>query len=348
MDLNTPGFWKGKKVFVTGHTGFKGSWLCFWLDQMGAIVSGYSLPAESSPNLSHLLNFSSTYKSHFDDVRNFSVLSRTLQAADPEIIFHLAAQPIVSEGYNFPLETFSTNIMGTANLLEAARSCPNLKVFLNITTDKVYDNSTQAAHKESDLLGGKDPYSASKVCSEFLTSAMRDSFFTGTKVATARAGNVIGGGDWALNRIFPDIYRAHESNTALEIRNPSSVRPWQHVLDSVSGYLMYAEYLFASGNDYVKALNFSPDHASAWTVDEILRFIQKNFPEYPFQVNYVGATFKEEAKLVLDSTLARKTLGWKSRLNTPEAISRTIEWYCHFSEGKKADDLIRQQIQNYL
>lgn len=348
MALISSEFWKGKRVFVTGHTGFKGSWLCYWLEQMGAIVTGYALAPVSSPNLSQHLKFSDSFTSYHHDLRNLSHLTMALQSADPEIILHLAAQSLVSDGFTFPLDTFSTNIMGTANLLEAARSCPRLSVFLNITTDKVYENSTGGAHIESVPFGGTDPYSVSKVCSEFITNSMRASFLSEVRVATARAGNVIGGGDWTLNRLFPDIYRAHVTQTILELRNPTSVRPWQHVMDCLAGYLRFAEYLFEAQGDYVRALNFSPDHRSIWTVEEIIRFVQKNYPEFEFKVNLVKGSFKEEETLLLDSSLARETLGWSCRLSTPEAISQTMDWYLGFTEGKSAGDLISQQVRSFL
>jgi CDP-glucose 4,6-dehydratase len=346
MELKS--FWEGKKVFVTGHTGFKGSWLCLDLIRRGAIVKGFSLAPHTNPNLWTLLSLNEM-ESKIGDVRDAELVRKEISAFNPDIIIHAAAQAIVLEGYENPLTTFSTNIMGTANVLEATRASSRVKVVLNVTTDKVYENqNTQKSFSESDPLGASDPYSTSKAASELVTSSYRKSFLANIKVATARAGNVIGGGDWSENRLIPDIVRSVENKTELVIRKPGAVRPWQHVLDVNAGYLKYIEYLYSSDADYVSCLNFAPTIKKPWSVEEILQFVQEKFPDLHLKYKVTTDQRSEADYLSLDSSLAQRILGWKNKWDIAETIEKSFYWYSECQKGIDPRELSLRQLRELL
>ena len=255
-------FWKGKKVFLTGHTGFKGSWLSLWLQDMGALVKGYSLDVNTKPALFTQANVAADMESEIGDIRNLDQLIKSMVSFSPDILIHMAAQPLVRLSYQEPVNTYTTNVIGTVNVFEAARKCPNLKAIVSVTTDKCYENKEwEWGYRENEAMGGYDPYSSSKGCAELVTSAYRRSFFSSedsASLASARAGNVIGGGDWAEDRLIPDILRAFEKSKPVVIRNPLSTRPWQHVLEPLSGYLVLAQELFLNGDNFAEGWNFGP------------------------------------------------------------------------------------------
>jgi CDP-glucose 4,6-dehydratase len=342
-------FWAGKRVLVTGHSGFKGSWLTLWLSRMGANVTGISLPPVTRPNLFNLTKIDSHIKNHFADIRDPELLTQLVREASPEIIFHLAAQPLVRPGYRFPLETFSTNVMGTAHLLESLREVESAKVAVLITTDKVYkDQKWPYPYRENDTLGGHDPYSASKAASEIVAASYRDSFLAdkGVAIATARAGNVIGGGDWSEDRLIPDMIRAWDADTPLVIRRPQATRPWQHVLEPLSGYLLLAEKLWFTPN-IAGAFNFGPKTDEAATVREVVEYARKQYKrgqviwgdgnEGPHETGWLG----------LDISKARNTLGVIPKWSLQETLERTVAWYLKHHAGLDARELCIQEIAEF-
>lgn len=342
-------FWKGKKIFLTGHTGFKGSWLSLWLSQLGAEVYGYSLGPCTQPSLFKIANVDKFINSTIGDIRDLTSLKRSLDACSPDIIIHMAAQPLVRKSYADPIETFSTNVMGTANILEAARSCKNLAVLLNVTTDKVYENNEWVwPYRETDRLGGSDPYSNSKSCSELITASYRKSFFSDStcRVVTARAGNVIGGGDWSEDRLIPDIVRAYSHGGKISIRNPLAIRPWQHVLESLSGYLSLVEHLVSKNNDYLSSWNFGPGTSDFMTVQDLVKCIQE---ETKMSVSFdLGQSNLHEAQILkLDNSQAREYLGWRNAWDYKKAISHTINWYLEHLNGANPLDLTLEHIKDY-
>jgi CDP-glucose 4,6-dehydratase len=344
-------FWKGKKVFITGHTGFKGSWLSFWLYEMGASVTGYALNPPTNPSLFKLLNLKSKIKSIHGDVRDLNSMKKHIKGA--EIVFHLAAQPLVRESYKKPVDTYTTNVIGTLNLLEACREHKVLKAVVNITTDKCYENreKPEVAYKENEPMGGFDPYSNSKACSELVTDSYRKSFYnSGTKtgIASARAGNVIGGGDFAADRVIPDCIRGIIKKEKIIVRNPDSTRPWQHVLEPLSGYLMLAESLYESPKEFSEGWNFGPKEKGAKSVLDIMdafcrfwgqdaKYEIKIDPNAPHEANY----------LRLNSSKAQKKLLWKPRWNSETAIKKTAEWYKAYLEKENLDKITSGQIESY-
>ena len=269
-----PEFWQGKRIFLTGHTGFKGSWLSLWLQSMGAITKGYSLDVNTSPSLFVEAKVSEGMESEIGDIRDLEHVKKSMKDFNPDVLIHMAAQPLVRLSYDEPVETYTTNVIGTVNVLEAARVCENLKSIVSVTTDKCYENNEwEWGYRENEPMGGHDPYSSSKGCAELVTSAYRRSFFNtsdSAALASARAGNVIGGGDWAEDRLIPDILRAFEKSEAVVIRNPLSTRPWQHVLEPLSGYLVLAEHLYENGNEFAEGWNFGPKDEGCKPVDWIL------------------------------------------------------------------------------
>lgn len=343
-------FWKGKKIFLTGHTGFKGTWLCHWLTDLGAEVHGFALGPETEKNLFELTDIKSKMTSHIGDIRDFSVLKKAMEAAGPEIVIHMAAQPLVRRSYRDPIETFSTNVMGTVNLLEVARSQKSIKVIINVTTDKVYDNKEWVwPYRENDRLGGFDPYSNSKACSELVTSSYRSSFFneSGVKVVTARAGNVIGGGDWAEDRLVPDVIRSFESKVAVKIRNKNAIRPWQHVLESLSGYLHLTEYLFRTNDHYLPAWNFGPGTGDFMTVGALVETVQKEVPNLGLKFELNDPTVHEAQILKLDNSQAREFLGWKNQWDYKTAIRHTFSWYADYFSGKDPAQITLDQLHEF-
>ena len=344
-------FWKGKKVFITGHTGFKGSWLSFWLWEMGAAVTGYALDPPTKPGLFELLKLKSKIKSVHGDVRDLNYLKKHIR--DAEIVFHLAAQPIVLESYKNPVDTYATNVLGTINLLEAFRGHKTLKAIVNVTTDKCYENreNPQIAYKENEPMGGFDPYSNSKACSELVTDSYRKSFYmSGEKIgiATARAGNVIGGGDFAADRLIPDCIRGVMRGEKIIVRNPDSTRPWQHVLEPLSGYLMLAESLCASPKEFSTGWNFGPKEKDAKSVLEIIEAFCKSWEnDAGYKILKNPNAPHEAGYLKLDSSKAQKKLQWKPRWNSVTAVKKTVEWYKVYQEKENLEKITSAQIESY-
>ena len=347
--------WKNKKVFLTGHTGFKGAWFSVWLESLGAKVTGYALKPPTRPSLFELCRLDRRIRSNIGDVRDAAKLKRALLAAKPEIVIHMAAQPLVRESYRNPAETYETNVMGTVNLLEAVRACGSVRAVVNVTTDKCYENKEHLrGYKEGEPLGGYDPYSSSKACSELVTSAYRSSFFNpadykkhGVAVATARAGNVIGGGDWAADRLIPDIIKAALRGEKARIRNPRAIRPWQHVLEPLAGYLDLAEKLYTQGPRYGGAWNFGPDAGDARDVEWIAKRLFAAWPEAPGYVIDKGRHPHEAHFLKLDSSKARRELGWAPRWHIGEAIDRIVGWTRACSAKEDMREVCLQQIWEY-
>jgi CDP-glucose 4,6-dehydratase len=352
IDIN---FWKHKKVFITGHTGFKGSWLCLWLHRLGAEVAGYALDPPTDPNLFELCGIDKLAHTTIADVRDGAMLTRTMQAVEPDIVIHMAAQPLVRDSYKIPVETYSINVMGTVNLFEAVRQCKSVKAVINITTDKCYDNKEWVwGYRENEPLGGYDPYSNSKACSELVTAAYRNSYFNpadhaihGVSIASARAGNVIGGGDWAADRLIPDCIRALLKHENIIIRNPRAIRPWQHVLEPLSGYLLLAQRLFEDGPRYAEAWNFGPDDSDVKPVEWLVERICAQWGndasysidrgKYPHEAHY----------LKLDCSKAKSELGWRSRWGLEKAIDSIIEWTQAYTAQHDASAVCMKQIEAY-
>lgn len=339
--------YKDKRVLITGHTGFKGSWLAMWIKELGASITGIALDPVTSPNHWDLLNLE--IDEHRVDIRDVFNLRKIVQECQPEIVFHLAAQPLVRRSYFDPLETWSTNIMGTANLLDACRQCPSIKAIVVITTDKCYENQEWIwGYRENDRLGGNDPYSASKAGSELVVASYRKSFFNyhgAPLLATARAGNVIGGGDWSEDRLIPDIVRSVERNESLVIRSPKATRPWQHVLESLSGYLLLGQKLLCSEKIFAEAWNFGPGPEGNQNVEKILSLMKNTWPFIKWkQADKIQP--HEALILQLDSTKANQKLKWKPVWSFSEGLSETANWYKAFIE--KGEIISSEQIQNYI
>ncbi|CDF80008.1 CDP-glucose 4,6-dehydratase [Formosa agariphila KMM 3901] len=344
------GFFKGKKVFLTGHTGFKGSWMTLLLQSLGADVTGYALSPDQKQNLFDYTGLDKKMNSHIGNVKDFSVLQDAMIKANPDIVIHMAAQPLVIESYKNPINTYETNVMGTVNVLEAVRQLPNVDVCLNITTDKVYKNNEWLwGYRETDTLGGHDPYSNSKACSEFVTQSYRDSFFTksNTLIATARAGNVIGGGDWAENRLVPDFIKAIQAGEEVIIRSPKAVRPWQHVLDCLGGYL-HLIWQLSSNRELATSYNFGPENDNIRTVESLISKVCKSWGETASYKIEGNDTFHEAGLLRLDISRARQELGWEPKWGMEKTVSQIVSWYKAFSEGEDALELCNTQIDEFL
>ncbi len=336
-----------RRVLVTGYTGFKGSWLTLWLQEMGASVSGIALAPDTHPNHWDLLKLD--IQENRIDIRDSAVVEKCLDSIKPEIVFHLAAQPLVRRSYQDPLETWSTNVIGTANLLEACRNTSGVKAVVVVTTDKVYENNEWPwGYRETDRLGGHDPYSASKAATELVVNSFRKSFFyvpSSLFLSTARAGNVIGGGDWSADRLIPDLVRAVQTGNSLEIRSPLATRPWQHVLECLSGYLLLGQKLLEGQSEFADAWNFGPEQVSNRTVSEVLTSIKSYWP----QINWHQTTDAQphEANLLyLDSSKAKKQLQWQSVWALEEGLAATAQWYSAFIEDKRI--LSRQQLITFV
>ena len=347
------GIYRDKKVLITGHTGFKGSWLALWLSQLGAKVTGYSLQPPTEPNHFNLLNID--IKHVIGDVRNTDKLKQVFKEQKPEIIFHLAAQAIVRQSYLEPVETFASNVMGTASVLDAARSCKSVRAVVVITSDKCYENREWPwGYRENDSLGGYDPYSASKACAEIVAGCWRNSFFNPndygnahqTLLASARAGNVIGGGDWATDRLLPDIMRAVNQNEKVKIRNPHATRPWQHVLEPLSGYLLLGQKLLEGRKEYTEAWNFGPSENENVSVGEIVRQIKEIWPRINYDIHQIPNQPHEAGMLRLDCSKARTQLQWFPVWTGKETIVKTAEWYRIFYESGKVQSMI--DLDSYI
>lgn len=345
-------FWRGRKVYLTGHTGFKGSWTTLWLLEMGAEVTGYSLAPDTKPSLFEVSGLAKDIRSEIGDIRDFSKFSASLKNAKPEIVIHMAAQPLVRLSYRHPIETYETNVMGTVNLMQGLREIPSLRAAVIVTTDKCYENpELNVPFKEDDPLGGHDPYSSSKACTEIVTSAMRRSFFSASKagIGTARAGNVIGGGDWAADRLVPDIVRSLQQKETVTVRNPDSVRPWQHVLEPIGGYLTLAEKLFNNGPEYAEAWNFGPMPESACPVHKIANKMTSLWDgRTEWKVDSKIKRLHEAQFLQLSTAKAESRLGWRPALTLDETLEWTCDWYRKFqTEPESARKLCQTQIQHY-
>lgn len=343
-------FYKNKTVFVTGHTGFKGSWLCKLLVHLGANVYGFSLPANTSPNLFSICDFSDKLTSFIGDIRDINSLTNAFNAASPEIVFHLAAQPLVLEGYQHPVYTYETNVMGTVNILECIRQSSTVKSFVNVTTDKVYQNNEWSwGYREIDILNGYDPYSNSKSCSELVTDTYRRSFFSGKNISisTARAGNVIGGGDFSADRILPDCIRAAFNKQPITLRHPDSIRPYQFVLEPLLAYLLIAEKQY---NDVQLAdsYNIGPDEKDCITTLELVNIFCKSWGE-PLSITYPSNKLLHEANFLrLDSSKLKSKLNWRPHSDINSAVSMTVEFAkCYINDGN-INRLMEKQIEYYL
>ena len=342
-------FWRDRRVLLTGHTGFKGAWLSLWLKNLGAQVTGYALPPAADPNLWAIVGQGAALRSVFADIRDPARVAEAVSQSDPQIVIHMAAQALVRESFRDPLATYATNVMGTGVLLQACRSLRNLECVVVVTSDKVYENhGAGRAFDEGDRLGGHDPYSNSKACAELLSSSFRDSFFAdGPPLATARAGNVIGGGDWSPDRLIPDCVRALESRQPVSLRYPDAIRPWQHVLEPLSGYLALAEALVRTPEKAPHAVNFGPDPASFCTVREVVDAFGARFGGMPGWVRDHAPQPPEAQALTLSSALAGQTLGWHPRLGIRESLSWTADWYLAHSAGENMTAFSEAQIARY-
>lgn len=350
------GFWRGKKVFMTGHTGFKGSWLSLWLQQMGAQVTGFALPPPTTPSLFEVANVAQGMVSIVGDIRDGDALSKSMRDAGPEVVIHMAAQPLVRYSYANPVETYSTNVMGTVNVLEAVRQTPSVRAVVNVTSDKCYENNEWVwGYRENEPMGGFDPYSNSKGCAELVASAYRNSFFNPGKydehhvaLGSVRAGNVIGGGDWAADRLIPDILRAISENSPVIIRSPNSIRPWQHVLEPLSGYLLLAQRLYEDGVAYAEGWNFGPHDEDAkpvqWIVERLTEAWgdgaswQLDGREHPHEAHY----------LKLDCSKAKMRLNWQPRWHLSQALEMIVAWQRAWLAKQDMRNFTLSQIEQYL
>ncbi len=353
--MTSPAFWRGKRIFLTGHTGFKGSWLSLWLQKMGAGVTGYALPPSTSPNMFEATHASSGMVSVIGDVRDGVALASAMKAAEPEIVIHMAAQPLVRYSYQNPVETYAVNVMGLVNLFEAVRQTGSIKAVVNVTSDKCYENREWVwGYRETEAMGGYDPYSSSKGCAELVTSAYRRSYFNASShddqavgLASARAGNVIGGGDWALDRLVPDIMRAIDGGRAVKIRNPHAVRPWQHVLEPLNGYLTLAEQLCNDRAAASEGWNFGPKPTDVqpvqWVVEKLIDFwgegarwlLDENQGEH--EANYLS----------LDCAKARARLGWQPVWDLAKALEMIVVWHKAYRHGKDIRAVTFEQITKF-
>ncbi|HEY3375060.1 MAG TPA: CDP-glucose 4,6-dehydratase [Candidatus Aquicultor sp.] len=346
-------FYLDKTVLVTGHTGFKGGWLTTWLKQLGAKVIGFALPPEQGrPNLFEAANVAQGMTSILGDIRDLSEFTRVIGRYSPDIVFHLAAQPLVRRSYREPIETYATNIMGTANILEAVRHTPSVRAVVVITSDKCYENREQIwGYREHDPMGGYDPYSSSKGCAELIVKAYRSSFFNAegrVGVATARAGNVLGGGDWAEDRLVPDIIRALASDEPIIIRHPEAIRPWQHVLEPLHGYLMLGEQLYKKGALFAAGWNFGPSDDDATPVGDIVERMISYWGSGEFIIDKLD-NLHEANYLKLDCSKARAKLGWKPELTIDDCLKLTVAWYrAYLKDPASVPDMTTGQINDYM
>jgi CDP-glucose 4,6-dehydratase len=353
----TPDFWQGKRVFITGHTGFKGSWLALWLTKFGAKVTGYALDPDTKPNLFDSAKVSEGMVSIIGDIRNSENLAQAMLEHKPDIVIHMAAQALVRPSYSNPIDTFSTNVMGTVNLLDAVRHAPSVRVVINVTSDKCYENRELASvgYKEGDPMGGHDPYSSSKGCAELVAAAYRNSYFQSKEradhpvaMASARAGNVIGGGDWAVDRLIPDTITAFMNNRPVEIRSPNAIRPWQHVLEALGGYLLLGEKLWENGSEYAGGWNFGPENDDTIPVVEIVEAVAKIWGAKASWSVQPGEQPHEAHYLRLDCSKARSKLGWKNRWDVHNGLSATVDWYKVFAKKGDVRGKSLEQIDQFM
>lgn len=347
----TPGFWQDKRVLLTGHTGFKGGWLALWLQSMGAHVRGIALPPPTTPSLFEVARVGEGMEHCTGDIREYSALRPLVVDFQPEIIFHLAAQPLVRRSYRLPVETYATNVMGTVHVLEAAREAGSVRAIVNVTTDKCYENHEWPwGYRENEPMGGHDPYSSSKGCAELVSSAYRKSFLeaAGIHLGTARAGNVIGGGDWAEDRLVPDILRTLQDNQVVRIRNPHAIRPWQHVLEPLSGYLLLAERLHAGNTADAAAWNFGPRDEDARPVHWIVERLCAAWGGAADWAPQPGEHPHEAGWLKLDISKARQRLHWAPRWTLDTALAHTAEWHRAWLEGHDMQAVCLRQISTYI
>ena len=349
-----PHFWSGKKVFLTGHTGFKGSWLSLWLSSMGAAVTGYALAPNTIPNLFNVLEIDSLIeKSHIADIRDLPSLQKAMTQANPDVVIHMAAQPLVRYSYANPIETYATNVMGTVHVLESTRTIKSVRATVVVTTDKCYENRERVAgYREDEAMGGFDPYSSSKGCAELVTSAYRQSFFSNpaqrNHIASARAGNVIGGGDWSEDRLIPDAIKAFEVGQPLMIRNPLATRPWQHVLEPLSGYLILAQALYEHGSAFASAWNFGPSDEDNRAVQEVVELIISQWDKTA-RWEKEGSERPHEAHLLkLDCSKARSQLAWIPKWSLETATQKIVQWQRVFQSKENMQAVSLSQINQYM
>jgi len=343
-------FWHNKTVLITGHTGFKGSWLMVWLHMLGAKIIGVSLEPEHTPNMFSIIGAANLGQNFYIDIRNLKALSSVLQKHKPEIVIHMAAQSLVRYSYERPIETYETNVMGSLHLLEAIRQIDSVQSVVMVTTDKCYKNiEQQKGYVETDPMGGFDPYSSSKACMELMVDSMRNSFFLdgNTLVATARAGNVIGGGDWAKDRLVPDLIQGFATQRSVIIRNPAAIRPWQHVLEPLHGYLLLAEKLYSGNSVFASSWNFGPNESDNQTVNAVADKLCALWGKGAKWVHDQSEQPHEANMLMLNSNKAKKELGWKPALNIDETLELVIEWYKAFHKQEGMLDITRSQISKF-
>ena len=351
-----PLFWRGKRVFLTGHTGFKGSWMSLWLQSLGAELTGFALQPPTQPSLFEEARVADNMRSIIGDIRDLPTLQLALQQAQPEIVIHMAAQPLVRYSYQNPVETYATNVMGTVHLLEAVRNTPGVKAVVNITTDKCYENREWVwGYRENEPMGGYDPYSNSKGCAELVTAAYRNSFFHpekykqhGVALASVRAGNVIGGGDWADDRLIPDIMRAITQGKPVNIRNPHAIRPWQHVLEPLFGYMLLAQKLFEEGTSYAEGWNFGPNDEDAKPVQWIVEKLTQSWGEGATWLLDNGDHPHEAHYLKLDCSKAKARLDWHPRWNLDETLCKIVDWQKSYQQSADMKAVTLEQIDIYL
>lgn len=351
MDIINNEFWKSKRVFVTGNTGFKGSWLSLWLLQLGANVKGFSLEPPTEPSLFSLANLSQNISTDIGDIRNYEALFNSIKEFKPEIVIHMAAQPLVRDSYRIPVETYSINVMGTVHVLEAIRNVGSVRAVVNVTTDKCYENKEWLwGYRENEPMGGFDPYSNSKGCAELVTSAYRNSFFSNkdsnVALASARAGNVIGGGDWATDRLIPDSMRSLLANKVISIRNPSAIRPWQHVLEPLRGYLLLAQELYENGKKFADGWNFGPEDNDAKPVSWIVDRLCSKWGQGIYEINS-SDQLHEARYLKLDCSKAKFELGWKPKLTLDSALDYIVDWYKAYKDDNDMQSFTLNQIDKY-
>jgi CDP-glucose 4,6-dehydratase len=344
-------FWKDKKVFITGHTGFKGSWLSLWLQDCGAILTGYALAPNTKPNLFDTALVADGMESVIGDIRDLGKLTKAMGDFSPDVVIHMAAQPLVRLSYKNPVDTYSTNVMGTVNLLEAVRKTASVKAVVNVTTDKCYENKEWIwGYREDEPMGGHDPYSNSKGCSELVTAAYRSSFFKylgSAKIASGRAGNVIGGGDWAEDRLIPDIFKSFENKESVVVRNPFATRPWQHVLEPLSGYLVLAEGLYLDGDKYAEGWNFGPKDDDVMPVRAVIEYLVEQWGDGASWIHDESDQPHEAKLLKLDISKAKKLLEWAPKWSLFTALDSIVEWHKEWLKGGDVKAITLKQIHEF-